>query len=129
MGAVFFFPVFFFPYVKKIKKSVREKENSAREKQKVCVKIGNKKKVPVKQVKISKKCPWNQKSAREKSGKSVRESDFAIREKSWKKAKNGFHGHFWFSRKKMLIAKYHRIILGMSEAFWYVVVIPVFLKG
>ena len=25
---------------------------------------------------------------------------FSIREKSWKKAKKSFHGHFWFSRKK-----------------------------
>ena len=44
--------------------------------------------------------PWKLWSAREKVEKSVRESDFSFREKSQKKAKKGFHGHFWFSREK-----------------------------
>ena len=47
-----------------------------------------------------KKCPWKILTAREKFEKSVRESDFPIREKSRKKAKKCFHGHFWFSREK-----------------------------
>ena len=47
-----------------------------------------------------KKCQWKLWAAREEVEKSVRESDFSIREKSPKKAKNGFNGHFWFSRRK-----------------------------
>ena len=57
-------------------------------------------KVPVKKQKSDQKCPWKPKSVREKSEKSVRERGVAFREKSRKKAKNGFHGHFWFSRGK-----------------------------
>ena len=58
------------------------------------------KKVSVKDAKISKKCPWNKKSLREKSEKSVRESKFVPVKKTEKKAQNGFHAHFWFSREK-----------------------------
>ena len=47
-----------------------------------------------------KKCPWKLRTILEKVEKSVRESDFSIREKSQKKDKNGFHGHIWFSREK-----------------------------
>ena len=51
-------------------------------------------------VKISKNLLWNQKSTREKSGKSVRESHIVVREKYRKKAKKTFHAHSWFSREK-----------------------------
>ena len=44
--------------------------------------------------------PWKLLTARENLAKSVRESHFSFREKSPKKAENGFHGHFWFSREK-----------------------------
>ena len=37
---------------------------------------------------------------REKSEKSVRESNFLPVKKTEKKAQNGFHAHFWFSREK-----------------------------
>ena len=45
-------------------------------------------------------CPWKLLTARENVSKSVRESHSSFREKSQKKAENGFHGHFWFSREK-----------------------------
>ena len=91
--------------VKKIEKSAREKEKSPREKNKKQKSVRETKKVPVKIVKISKKCPWKQKSVREESGKSVRESDFLCVKKTPKKAKNTFHAHFWFSRGKKTLAK------------------------
>ena len=73
-------PAFFFPrkflLSEKNRKKYRWKRKKFPWKTKVCVKIDNKKKVPVKQVKISKKCTFNQKSTREHSGKSMRESDF-----------------------------------------------------
>ena len=44
--------------------------------------------------------PWKIGNAREKVLKNVRESHITFREKNQKKAENGFHGHFLFSRKK-----------------------------
>ena len=44
--------------------------------------------------------PWKLWTARDYVGKSVRESHFSFREKSQKKAENGFQGRFWFSRGK-----------------------------
>ena len=44
--------------------------------------------------------PWKKWTAPENFGKSVRECHLSFREKSKKKAKNGFQGHFWFSREK-----------------------------
>ena len=43
--------------------------------------------------------PWKNWNAREKVLKNVRESHLTFREKSRKKAENGFLGHFLFSRK------------------------------
>ena len=86
---------------KKIEKSAREKEKSPREKNKKQKSVRETKKVPENVAKISKKYPWNRKSVREKSEKSVRESNFFAHEKKpKKKAQNGFHAHFWFSREK-----------------------------
>ena len=62
-------------------------------------------KVPVKKQKSDQKCPWKPKIVREKCEKSVRERGVAFREKSRKKAKNGFHGHFWFSRGKKTLTR------------------------
>ena len=95
----------------------------AREKKKPCVKIienfsfpsREKKNPPVKKSyevsvknfdrpwKIPKKCAWK---------------PFSIREKSRKKAKKSFHGHFWFSREKKTL------LLGTSVNEKYV---PTFL--
>ena len=80
---LFFGPVKKMSSVKNIKISLfssREKENQS--------------------VKNPKVCPWKLLTARENVSKSVRESQSSFREKSQKKAKNGFHGHFWFSREK-----------------------------
>ena len=57
-----------------------------------------KKKIPL--WKYLKMRPWKIWNAREKVLKNVRESHLTFREKSQKKAENGFHGHFLFSRKK-----------------------------
>ena len=88
------------------KKPLRDvKKFCTREKKKPSVKIFEKCSFPSREKKTHpwknpKKCPWKFWTAREKFEKSVRESDFAIREKNRKKAENGFHGHFWFSRGK-----------------------------
>ena len=89
-----------FPSVKKNTKSAREKEKTHPWKKNEKKSVRENRKVPVKKQKSDQKCPWKPKSVREKSEKSVRERGVAFREKSRKKAKNGFHGHFWFSRGK-----------------------------
>ena len=94
----FFFPVnFFFPSVKKIKKSARE---IAREKKMKIKSVRETKKVSVKDAKISKKCPWNKKSVREKSEKNVRESNFLPWKKPKKRPKMAFTHTFGFHGKK-----------------------------
>ena len=77
-----------------------KRQKRTREKKMKKKSVRENRKVPVKKQKIDQKCPWKPKSVREKSEKSVRERGVAFREKSRKKAKNGFHGHFWFSRGK-----------------------------
>ena len=59
---------------------VRENKNHTREK--ITKSVRENLKCPWKNLE---KCPWNAKSDREKNSK---------------RAKNGFHGHFWFSREK-----------------------------
>ena len=63
--------------------------------------------LPVKKTKKKekqmKKMPVKNKNGREKTGKQAKTwawNCFFAREKNEKRAKNGFHGHFWFSRGK-----------------------------
>ena len=66
-----------------------------------------KKKIPL--WKFLKMRPWKIWNAREKVLKNVRESHITFREKNQKKAENGFHGHFLFSRKKKIAVSSNKL--------------------
>ena len=113
---MFFFPVKIdFPSVKKNTKSAREKEKTHPWKKNEKKSVRENRKVPVKKQKSDQKCPWKPKIVREKSEKSVRERGVAFREKNRKKAKNGFHGHFWFSRGKTKTLA----VGGWVDGWWF----------
>ena len=97
------YPVFFFSPWKKIvlpwKNQRKCPWNCPWKKMKI-KSVRETKKVSVKDAKISKKCPWNKKSVREKSEKNVRESNFLPWKKPKKRPKMAFTHTFGFHGKK-----------------------------
>ena len=70
-------------------------------------------------VKNFKKVAVKIESGREKSEKSGRENDFLPVKKIEKNVKNGFHGHFWFSRGKKKTLKVLIEVITKGEKYSY----------